>query len=102
MPHDAARLINAAPTSTPCSETEVDVFTVCRRKEPVEPSQFEKLLSINSHKAARRIQSVTGLLPLSVEMPVVKTVFEVQSRRTTGSRCAIPVIAARRNGKNIG
>src|SRR5437763_17168545 len=101
MPHDAGRLINAAPTSTPCSETEVHVFAVCRRKKPVETSKFEELLSIDSHKAAGPKQRVTDLLPPSVEFPTVKTVFELQSRRPTDNHCHIPVVAARRNRKNI-
>src|SRR5437660_1258725 len=102
MPDDASRLVNTAPTSTPCSETEVHIFAVCRRKKPVETSQFEELLSINSHKAAGRIQSVTGLLPLRVEFPAVKAVLELQVRRTTCNLRSVPIIAPRRNGKNIG
>src|SRR3954453_2805517 len=102
MPDDAGRLINAAPTSTPCSETEVYIFAICRSKESVKTSQFEELVSVHSHKATGSKQSMTSLLNFRIEVPTIKAVFEFQAGRTTRNRCSVPIVAPRRNGKNIG
>src|SRR5512132_4268506 len=102
MPHDAAWLVNATPPSTPRTKTEVHIFTVCRRKESVKTSQLHKLVSINSHKAAGGKQSVRRLLVLSIEFPAIKAAFEIQTGRATGNFRSVPIIAARRNRKNIG
>ena len=101
VPDDAAWLVNATPSSTPCAKTEIDIFAVCWRKKPVETCQLKEFLSINSHKAARREQGVTGLLMLRIEFPAVKPVFEIQAGWAAGNLCSIPIIAPRRNGKNL-
>ena len=43
MPDDAAWLVNAAPSSTPRTKTEVQIFAVRRRKEPIKSSQLNEL-----------------------------------------------------------
>ena len=102
MPDDAVRLINTTPSSTPRSKTEIHIFAVCRRKEPIKTAQFNELVSVNSHEATRGKQCVTGLLMLRIEFPAIKAVFKLQARRTTRNRRSIPIIAPRRDGKNIG
>jgi hypothetical protein len=101
MPDDAFRLVNATPSSTPRAKTEIHIFTVSGRKEPVKTSQVDELLPINSHKPAGRKQGMTSLLMLRVEVPTVKAVFKTQASRATGNFASIPIIAPRRNGKNI-
>src|SRR4030095_6216039 len=101
MPYHTVRLVKATPSSTPRSEAEVHIFAVCRRKEPIETSKVNELLSIHGHKAARCKQRMACLLLLRIEVPTVKTVPELQSRRSVRYPVAVPIIAPRRNGKNI-
>src|SRR4030095_6197310 len=102
MPDAAIRLVNTTPSSTPCAKTEVHIFTVRRRKELIETTQFKKLVSVNSHKAAGGKQRVTSLLMLRVEVPIVKAMFEVKAGWATGDLGSIPIIAACRNREDVG
>src|SRR5436190_19865646 len=101
MPDEAVWLINATPSSSTRAKTEVHILKVCRRKQPVKTSQLKELFPINSHKAAGRKQGMTGLLMLRIKVPAVKAVFECKAGRATGNCSSLPIIAPRRNGKNL-
>ena len=102
MPDVAVWLVNATPPSTPRSKTEVHVFTVCRREEPVKTSQLNELVSVHSHEATRGKQGVTRPLMLGIKFPAIKTVVKLEASRTTCNRRSTPIIAPRRNRKNVG
>jgi len=94
MPDVAVWLINAAPTSTPRSETNIQILAICGIKQPVKPAQFNELLSVHSHKAARGKQGVTPVLMFSIEFPAVKAVVKLQTSRTTRDLASIPIVAS--------
>ena len=95
MPDVAVWLVNATPPSTPRSETNIQILAICGIKQPVKPAQFNELLSVHSHKAARGKQGVTSLLMFSIEFPAVKAVVKLQTSRTTRDLVSVPIVAPR-------
>jgi hypothetical protein len=53
MPDVAVWLVNATPSSTPRSETNIQILAIGGIKQPVKPAQFNEFVSVHSHKAPR-------------------------------------------------
>src|SRR5215469_18365956 len=99
MPHDAVRLVNATPSSTPRTKAQVNIFAVCRREESIKTSQLKELLSINSHEATRREEGMACVLLLCGEFPSIKAVSKLQAGWSAGDLGSVPIVAPRRNRK---
>src|SRR5439155_10420727 len=93
MPDVAVWLVNATPSSTPRSKTNIQILAICWIKQAVKSAKFNELISVHSHKTARGKQSMTSLLMLRIEIPTVKAVLKLQAGRTTGNLPSFPIIA---------